>query len=378
MKQKETNIQQNGNADARKGMPEKHGVFFPVAVVDSELPDWYGQFFETIKDEVTLCRRKVMLSANTQMMMMYYHIGKAILAKQDEYGWGAKIIDRLSADLKKHFPEHKVFSPRNLKYMRKFAETWPDETIVQRSVAQLSWRHNICLMEKVKEPNRRLLYAAGAIKYGWSHNMLDLNLQAYTLEREGKLPNNFDATMPEYDSDMMQYLFKDPFLLDFTGADAHSRERDIEDGLSAHIEKFLLELGQGFSYVGRQIHLELGGDDFYIDMLFYHLRLRCFVVVELKATDFDPGMMGQLAMYQSIVDKVLRHPSDAPTIGLLLVKGKNETVVSYSLEGYNKPMGVASWETDISKELADKWKSSLPTIEDIEKELESIHNEQEN
>lgn len=358
------------NENTRKGVvPEQGGAFFPVPVSGASLPSWYGEFLNTIKSEISVSRRKVMLSANSQMMMMYYRIGKNILERQKSEGWGAKIIDRLSADIKSEFPELKGFSPRNIKYMRKFAEIWPDEEIVQRTVAQLSWRHNICLMEKFKEPNRRLLYAVAALKYGWSHNILDLQQQAYTIEREGKLPNNFDVTLPNIDSDMMKYLFKDPFLLDFTGADSHSREKEIEDGLSAHIEKFLLELGQGFSYVGRQIHLELGGSDFYIDMLFYHLKLRCFVVVELKAVEFEPGMMGQLVMYQNVVDKTLRHPGDAPTIGLLLVKNKNEVIVRYSLESVTKPIGVASWETELNAEITDKWKSSLPTIEDIEYEL---------
>lgn len=358
------------NENTRKGVvSEQGGAFFPVPVSGASLPSWYGEFLNTIKSEISVSRRKVMLSANSQMMMMYYRIGKNILERQKSEGWGAKIIDRLSADIKSEFPELKGFSPRNIKYMRKFAEIWPDEEIVQRTVAQLSWRHNICLMEKFKEPNRRLLYAAAALKYGWSHNILDLQQQAYTIEREGKLPNNFDVTLPNIDSDMMKYLFKDPFLLDFTGADSRSREKEIEDGLSTHIEKFLLELGQGFSYVGRQIHLELGGSDFYIDMLFYHLKLRCFVVVELKAVEFEPGMMGQLVMYQNVVDKTLRHPGDAPTIGLLLVKNKNEVIVRYSLESVTKPIGVASWETELNAEITDKWKSSLPTIEDIEYEL---------
>jgi predicted nuclease of restriction endonuclease-like (RecB) superfamily len=356
--------------ESRKGFkPEEKGVFFPVAISDAELPAWYGEFFNSIKAEISNSRRKVMVSANSQMMMMYYRIGKNILQQQASEGWGAKIIDKLSADIKTAYPELKGFSPRNLKYMRKFAEIWSDEEIVQRTVAQLSWRHNICLMEKIKEPNRRLLYAAASLKYGWSHNILDLQQQAYTLEREGKLPNNFDATLPDIDSDMMRYLFKDPFLLDFTGADANSREKDIEDALSSHVEKFLLELGQGFSYVGRQIHLELGGEDFYIDMLFYHLKLRCFVVVELKAVDFELGMMGQLVMYQNIVDVVLKHPSDTPTIGLLLVKSKKEIIVRYSLDSVNKPIGVASWETGLNTEMTDKWKSALPTIEEIECEL---------
>ncbi|MBR4583156.1 MAG: DUF1016 family protein [Bacteroidales bacterium] len=345
------------------------GVVFPTPPASSAMPEWYAEMLDNIKQLVAEGRRQVMWTANVQMSMMYYQIGTEILKRQSTEGWGAKVVDRLSADLKHSFPEMQGFSPRNLKYMRRFAELWPDAQIVQRCVAQLPWRHNICLMEKVKEPNRRLAYAMAAIEHGWSKTILELQLENFTLERSGKIPSNFGRTMPDVQSDMVQQMFKDPYLLDFTGADSNSREKEIEDGITNHITQFLLELGQGFSFVGRQVHLELAGHDYYIDMLFYHLRLRCFVVIELKAVPFEPGMMGQLSFYQSVVDDTLRHDSDGKTIGLLLVKSKDETIVRYSLEGINKPIGVASWETDMAKNISDKWKSSLPTIEELEAEL---------
>lgn len=355
----------------RKGRAEEvKGAFFPTPPAPTDMPVWYGEMLNNIKLLVANGRRQIMWTANVQMSMMYYQIGKDILQRQSAEGWGSKIVDRLSVDLKKAFPEMNGFSPRNLKYMRRFAEVWPDESIVQRSVAQLPWRHNICLMEKVKEPNRRLAYAMSAIEHGWSKTILEMQLDNYTLERTGKLPTNFDKTLPDVQSDMVQQMFKDPYLLDFTGADAKSREKDIEDGLANHITQFLLELGQGFSFVGRQVHLEMAGHDYYIDMLFYHLRLRCFVVLELKAVPFDPGMMGQLSFYQSVVDETLRHETDGKTIGLLLVKSKDETIVKYSLEGISKPIGVASWETELGNDIADKWKSALPTIEELEQELD--------
>lgn len=355
----------------RKGRAEEvKGAFFPTPPAPTDMPVWYGEMLNNIKLLVANGRRQIMWTANVQMSMMYYQIGKDILQRQSAEGWGSKIVDRLSADLKKAFPEMNGFSPRNLKYMRRFAEVWPDESIVQRCVAQLPWRHNICLMEKVKEPNRRLAYAMSAIEHGWSKTILEMQLDNYTLERTGKLPTNFDKTLPDVQSDMVQQMFKDPYLLDFTGADAKSREKDIEDGLANHITQFLLELGQGFSFVGRQVHLEMAGHDYYIDMLFYHLRLRCFVVLELKAVPFDPGMMGQLSFYQSVVDETLRHETDGKTIGLLLVKSKDETIVKYSLEGISKPIGVASWETELGNDIADKWKSALPTIEELEQELD--------
>lgn len=352
---------------------QREGVIMPVPPSSYEMPEWYGEMFDNIKKIIANARRKAMWTANKQMMMMYYHIGQNILQRQREEGWGMKVIDRLSADLKETFPNIKGFSPRNLGYMKKFASIWPNESILQRSVAKLSWRHNIVLMEKIKEPNRRLIYAMAAVKYGWSYNILDLQQQAYTLEREGKLPNNFPQSLPDMDSDMIQQMFKDPYLIDFTGADENSRERDIENRLTQHITNFLLELGQGFAFVGRQVHLEVGGDDFYIDMLFYHLKLRCYVVIELKAVNFNPGMMGELNMYMSAVDDLLRQQSDNPTIGLLLVKNKNETVVRYSLEGYKRPIGVASWETALAESAKDLWKSSLPTIEEIEHELDKAN-----
>ena len=357
------------NSRKTRAQNEK-GVIFPAPPASSTLPDWYGEMLDNIRRLVADGRRKVMWTANVQMSMMYYNIGKEILRRQDAEGWGARVVDRLSVDLKHAFPEMQGFSPRNLKYMRRFAGLWPDEQIVQRIVAQLPWRHNICLMEKVKEPNRRLAYAMAAIENGWSKTILELQLENYTLERTGKTPSNFNKTLPNVQSDMVQQMFKDPYLLDFTGADANSREKDIEDGLTTHITQFLLELGQGFSFVGRQVHLELAGHDYYIDMLFYHLRLRCFVVIELKAVPFDPGMMGQLSFYQSVVDDTLRHESDGKTIGLLLVKSKDEIIVRYSLEGINKPIGVASWETAIEADITDKWRSSLPTIEELEAELD--------
>ena len=368
----QTNEPQNDmkNKENRKGRASNaDDVFFPVAESRQCMPDWYGGMLDQIKNFITNERKRVLWEANVMMTMMYYHIGKTILQQSDSEGWGARVIDRLSVDLKSSYPEMKGFSPRNLKYMQRFAKLWPDESIVQRCIARLPWRHIICLMENVQEPNRRLVYAMAAIKNGWSKSVLEFNIDNFTLERTGKLPSNFDKMMPDANSDMVNQMFKDPYLLDFTGADQNSREKDIEDGLTSHITKFLLELGQGFSFVGRQVHLEMAGHDYYIDMLFYHLQLRRFVVVELKAVPFSPEMMGQLAFYQTVVDHAFKHETDEPTIGLLLVKSKSETIVRYSLESVNKPMGVASWETEITTDIADKWKSSLPTIEDIENEL---------
>lgn len=348
----------------------KDGVLFPVAPNLSEMSDVYLKFIEEVKSEIQKQRISVVLNANSSMICLYWNIGRAILKKQEEEGWGAKVIDRMAKDLKDAFPEMSGFSPRNIKYMRKFAECWPDFQIVQQVVAQIPWRTNRMLLDKLDTEKSRIWYAYKTIENGWSSNMLELQIQSGLMERSGRSTNNFPVALPPADSDMVNQVFKDPYLFDFLGTDMPRREVEIERQLTEHIQSFLLELGQGFAFVGRQVHLEVGGDDFYIDLLFYHLKLRCYVVIELKACDFEPGFISQLNMYQNVVNDILCHPDDKPTIGLLLVKGKNETVVEYSLAGYQNPIGVAEWKNQIAKALPEELRSSLPSIEEIEKELE--------
>ena len=349
---------------------DKDGVIFPVAPKLSEMSDSYLNFIEEIKKEIQNQRISVVLNANSSMICLYWNIGKAILQKQEEEGWGAKVIDRMAKDLKDAFPDMSGFSPRNIKYMRKFAECWPDFEIVQQVVAQIPWRTNRMLLDKLDTQEERIWYAYKTIENGWSSTVLDLQIQSKLIGRTGKSVNNFPVALPPADSDMANQIFKDPYLFDFLGTDMPRREVEIERKLTEHIQNFLLELGQGFAFVGRQVHLEVCGDDFYIDLLFYHLKLRCYVVIELKACDFEPGFISQLNMYQNVVNDILRHPSDNPTIGLLLVKGKNQTVVEYSLAGYQNPIGVAEWKNQMVKALPEELKSSLPSIEEIEKELE--------
>lgn len=348
----------------------KDGVVFPVAPKLSEMSDAYLKFIEEVKAEILKQKISVVLNANSSMICLYWNIGRAILKKQEGEGWGAKVIDRMAKDLKDAFPEMSGFSPRNIKYMRKFAECWPDFQIVQQVVAQIPWRTNRMLLDKLDTEKSRIWYAYKTIENGWSSNMLELQIQSGLMERSGRSTNNFPVALPPADSDMVNQVFKDPYLFDFLGTDMPRREVEIERQLTEHIQSFLLELGQGFAFVGRQVHLEVGGDDFYIDLLFYHLKLRCYVVIELKACDFEPGFISQLNMYQNVVNDILCHPDDKPTIGLLLVKGKNETVVEYSLAGYQNPIGVAEWKNQIAKALPEELRSSLPSIEEIEKELE--------
>lgn len=303
------------------------------------------------------------------MVLLYWDVGRVILERQSAEGWGAKVIDRLSSDLREAFPDMKGLSPRNLKYMRAFAEAWPKKAIVQGPLAQITWYHNIALLEKLDQPQVRLWYAEKIRECGWSHNVLILQIQGQAHERTGKLSNNFELTLPPAQSDLAVQIFKDPYLFDFLGTAEPRTEREMEVALVDHIQKFLLELGAGFAFVGRQVHLEIGNEDFYIDLLFYHLRLRCFVVVELKSVAFDASFVGQLNLYLSAVDDLLRHTDDKPTIGLLLCRSRNKLVVEYALRDLKKPVGVAEWQTRLTQSLPKDLKGSLPSIAEIEAEL---------
>lgn len=365
-------IRKADNDDGRKSIGKrKDKVLMPVAPTIAEVPHDYYDMRDTIIAKIKDTRVQMILQANSGMIILYWEIGNEILRRQENEGWGAKVIDRLSKDLKEAFSEMSGFSPRNLGSMKKFAEIWTDNSILQQVVAKIPWRSNIVLMDKLQDTKSRLWYAEKLIENGWSSNVLDLMISSRTMERSGKAVNNFSAALPLPDSDMAREMFKDPYLFDCMGTDALRRETDIERSLIEHIEKFLLELGRGFAFVGRQVHLEVGGDDFFIDLLFYHLKLRRYVVVELKTGRFEPGFLGQLNMYQNAVNDVLRHPEDGETIGLLLVKGKNRTVVEYSLTGFKNPIGVADWQEQLEEELQVELRSSLPTVEEIERELDS-------
>ncbi|MEE3717003.1 PDDEXK nuclease domain-containing protein [Tumidithrix elongata RA019] len=350
---------------------KREGASLPIAPSKLELPEQYAELFLEIKTKVSSSRLRVVMSANSALVMLYWEIGQSILRRQKQEGWGAKVIDRLSYDLRDAFPDMQGFSPRNLLFMRAFAENYPDSEKVKQLVSQLPWGHIILLMQRVKMPRQQDWYMSQSILHGWSRNILALQISNQSYERQGKAVNNFTATLPPADSDMATQVFKDPYLFDFLGTADPRREREVEQALVDHIQKFLLELGNGFAFVGRQVHLEVGDSDFYIDLLFYHLKLRCYVVVELKVVPFDPAFVGTLNLYLSAVDDLLRHPDDKPTIGLLLCRSKSQLVVEYALRDFNKPIGVADWETQITRALPKELASSLPSIEEIEAELQS-------
>ncbi len=352
----------------QRGATDRNAMF-PVAPARNELPGGYSVVLADLKQRISQERLRVVLASNAAMVLLYWDIGRRILDKQESEGWGARVIDRLASDLREAFPEMKGFSPRNLKYMRRFAAEWPDRLIVQAPLAQLTWYHNVALLEKLASVEQRLWYARKSLEHGWSRNVLAFQIEAQAIERQGTAQNNFPATLPPNDSDMAAQIFKDPYLFDFLGTDAPRRERELETGLVEHIQKFLLELGQGFAFVGRQVHLEVGDEDFYLDLLFYHLKLRRYIAIELKARKFEPGDGAQLGMYMTAVDRLLAHPDDKPTLGLLLVREKNKVLVEYALGGSTKPISVAEWETQLTRSLPQELQASLPTIEELEAEL---------
>jgi len=363
------NIPASSNERHSRGRT-KEDALFPVAAPLSQLPSDYVTFFHQIKLRVQEERLKTVLAANSAMVLLYWDIGQSILERQKNEGWGAQVIDRLSVDLQRAFPEMRGFSPRNLKYMRAFAAAWPDRAIVQQVVAQIPWSHNCILLNKIHDKSLREWYIRKTIENGWSRNILTLQIDSRLHKRQGKAITNFPATLPSPESDLAAQAFKDPYLFDFLGTADPRREAEVEQALIDHIQDFLLELGVGFAFVGRQVHLEVGDQDFRIDLLFYHLKLRSFVVIELKAGRFEPEFIGQLNLYLSAVDDLLRHSDDKPTIGLLLCKSKNEIVVEYALRNLKKPIGIAEWETQLVKTLPKEFKGSLPAIEDLEKELD--------
>ena len=337
----------------------------PVAT----LPRGYAEAFRAIRSRIRKARLRVVLSANAAMVLLYWDIGRMILERQERAGWGARVIDRLAADLRKAFPDMRGFSPRNLKYMRAFAAAWPERPFVQQLAARIPWTHNCLLLDRLPNAATREWYVRATVQEGWSRSILTLQIEGRAHERRGKALTNFAKTLPPEDSDLAVQVFKDPYLFDFLGTADPRREREVEHALVEHIQRFLLELGTGFAFVGRQVPLEVGDRDFVLDLLFYHLRLRCYVIVELKAASFDPAFVGQLNLYLSAADELLRHPDDKPTIGLLLCREKSRLVVEYALRDLIKPIGVAGWETRLVEKLPQALAGSLPTVEEIEAEL---------
>jgi predicted nuclease of restriction endonuclease-like (RecB) superfamily len=330
-------------------------------------PEGYGEWLIDLKGRIHNAQQRATLAVNRELVQLYWQIGNDILSRQAQQGWGAKVIERLAQDLRAAFPDMKGFSPRNLKYMRAFAEAWPDAAIVQQAVAQLPWGHNLVLLDKLPGPETRRWYAAKAVEHNWSRNILVMQIETRLLERSGKAVTNFQASLPAAQSDLARESLKDPYRFDFLGLTTDSQERAVENALVKHVTEFLLELGAGFAFVGRQVLLDVGGDEFFIDLLFYHLKLRCYVVIELKGGKFKPEHLGQLGFYMTAVDRQVKGEHDNPTIGLLLCKSKNKIVAEYALGDKAQPMGIAEYK--LLESLPAELQTSLPSIEQIEREL---------
>lgn len=340
-------------------------------LVSEDLPEvWegYEHFLGDLKARIWQARTRAALSVNQELILLYWQIGRDLLARQQELGWGAKVISRLATDLRREFPDFRGLSARNLRYMRDLAREWPDEAIVQRAVAKLPWRHNCRLLDRVRDPAAREWYLHAAIEHGWSGDVLVHQIDTRLHERQGRAVTNFHRTLPEPDSDLAQQLLKDPYSFDFLTVGPAARERDLHRGLLHHLRDFLVELGVGFAFVGSRRHLEIDGQDFYLDLLFYHLRLRCFVIVELKIGEFQAEHAGKMLLYLSAVDDLLRHPQDRPTIGIILCRTRSRVVAEYALRDVHKPMGIATWRA--TETLPEEWKESLPSIQALEAELD--------
>ncbi|BDU51543.1 PDDEXK nuclease domain-containing protein [Haliovirga abyssi] len=328
----------------------------------------YKEFVTELKLKIRNSQQRAILSANKELIILYWEIGKSILISQEKQGWGAKIIKQLSEDLKKEFPEIKGFSERNLKYMRKFSDTYRDFQFVQEVIAQIPWYHNITLMEKIKDDNKRKWYIEKTIENGWSRNVLLHQIEYQLYERsDSKKVTNFENTLPKVQSELAMQTLKDPYIFDFLSIEKDALEREIEKELVKHISSFLLELGAGFAFVGNQYHLEIANRDFYLDLLFYHIKLKCYVVIELKTGEFKPEYAGKMNFYLSAVDDSLKSEDDNPTIGIILCKEKNNIFAEYTLRDMNKPMGIAEYKyNDI---IPENLQTKLPSIEDLEKKL---------
>ena len=335
-------------------------------MTNTPVPDNYDDFLRSLKKRIRTAQVRAALAVNKELVLLYWQIGKEILERQSQEGWGAKVISRLAKDLKAEFPDMKGFSRTNLLYMRAFADTYPDEQIVQQLAGLIPWFHNCILMDKVKDETERTWYIQQTIENGWSRAVLEHQIETNLYQRQGKAITNFDRALPQPQSELAQQILKSPYNFDFLSLGKEAQERDLERALIAHMRDFLLELGVGFSFVGSQYALEVADQEFRIDLLFYHLKLRCFIVIDLKMGKFAPAYSGQINFYVNAVDDLLRHPDDQPTIGLVLCKSKENTIVEYSLRGISTPIGVS---THSIEQLPEQLQESLPTVERLQQEL---------
>jgi len=315
----------------------------PSAIVHQPAAQMYERFVTAIKQRIRAAQVKAALAANAELILHYWEIGDDILATQKQEGWGTKVIDRLACDLQREFPRLVGYSSRNLKYMRAFAAAWPDREIVHQLAAQIPWRHNCVLLDRVKSPETRTFYIRKTIENGWSRAVLIHQLDTELHRRVGRASTNFSLTLPPVQSDLARELLKDPYVFKPAPLDETANERAVEGALLGRLKDFLIELGAGFAFVGNQYRLEVDCEEFFLDLLFYHTRLHCYVVIELKVVDFEPEFVGKMNFYQAAVDNLVKTSEDAPTIGLILCRGKNKTIVEYTLRDAKSPIGVTEY-----------------------------------
>lgn len=332
----------------------------------------YYVFLQNIKQDIQTSRVRAALAVNKELILLYWRIGNGILERQIELGWGAKVIEQLAQDLKHAFPEMKGFSRQNLWYMRQFAGEYLSDEIIQQAVGEIPWGHNIKIFTKIKDNEIRLWYIQKTIENGWSRNVLEMHIEAKSHLKLGKAQTNFAATLPNPTSDLAQQLIKSKYNFDFLGLDADVHEKIIEKGLINHIKNFLLELGHGFAFMGNQHRITLAGEEFFIDLLMYHVKLKSYVVIELKAGKFKPEYVGKLSFYTNAIDSEIKDTNDHPTIGLLLCQSTNKIMVDYCLKDTNKPMGVAEYTSG----LPDKYKGLLPNPEEFQHLIDTLANDE--
>jgi predicted nuclease of restriction endonuclease-like (RecB) superfamily len=337
-----------------------------VTVDRTDMPAGYPAWLAAVKTRIQEARVRASLAVNAELIGLYWRIGQDILERQDRDGWGARVVNRLAVDLRAEFPGMRGFSRANLLYMRAFAEAWPDPAIVQRVVGRLPWGQNIELLTKLKDPAARLWYAEATLEHGWSRPVLAHQIETRLKDRQGQAVTNFARTLPPAESDLAQQIVKDPYQFDFLTVAADAKERDLERALLVRVRDFLLEMGKGFAFIGSQHHVEIGGQDRYVDLLFYHRRLRCLVAVDLKIGAFQPEHAGKMNFYLAALDDRERQPGDNPSIGLILCRDRNRVVVEYALRNVSGPIGVAEYRVLIADALPAALADALPSAAEIE------------
>jgi predicted nuclease of restriction endonuclease-like (RecB) superfamily len=329
-----------------------------------QTPAGYAELLQELKARIHAAQVRAAQAVSHELVLLYWSIGKDISERFGREGWGGKIVDRLAHDLQNEFPGIEGFSPRNLRYMRSLAEAWPETEILQQLIAKLPWGHNLRVLDRIKDRPTREWYLRAALEYGWSQNILVLQISGRLHEREGKALTNFQRTLPPPGSDLAEQILKDPYNFDFLTLADSFQERELERGLLIHLRDLILELGRGFAFVGSQVPITVGDETFYIDLLFYHLRLHSYFVIELKTKRFKPEYAGKLNFYLSAADDLIRTPQDGPTLGLLLCEGRTSAVVEYALRDVNKPIGISTYR--VTRELPSPVRDELPTVEDLQ------------